>query len=120
MAVSAATSERSPRATTLVRSLAVVPLGLGALAALSVLLRTARFDVGYWIDEGLSVGIADRPLLDIPGVLRQDGSPPLYYLLLSLWMDIAGTSEASVHGLSVIFGVLCAPAAFWAGWTLFG
>ena len=97
-----------------------VPLGLGVLLAVSVLLRTRELDAGFWIDEGLSVGIADRPLADIPGVLRQDGSPPLYYVLLSLWMDVFGRSEASVHGLSVVFGVLCVPVAFWAGWTLFG
>jgi len=97
-----------------------VPLGIGVLLAVSILLRTRELDVGFWIDEGLSVGIADRPLGDIPGVLRQDGSPPLYYVLLSLWMDVAGTSEASVRGLSVIFSVLCVPVAFWAGWTLFG
>jgi hypothetical protein len=96
------------------------PLGLGVLLAVSILLRTRALDVGFWIDEGLSVGIADRPLGDIPGVLRQDGSPPLYYVLLSLWMDVAGSSEASVHGLSVVFSVLCVPVAFWAGWTLFG
>jgi len=97
------------------------PLGIGVLLVVSVLLRTRELDVGFWIDEGLSVGIADRPLGDIPGVLRQDGSPPLYYLLLSLWMDVAGSnSEATVHGLSVVFSVLCVPVAFWAGWTLFG
>jgi mannosyltransferase len=98
----------------------VAPLGIGVLLALSVLLRTRELDVGFWIDEGLSVGIADRPLDDIPGVLRQDGSPPLYYLLLNLWMHVAGTSEESVHGFSVVFSVLCVPVAFWAGWTLFG
>lgn len=97
-----------------------VPLGLGALVAVSILLRTRELDVGFWIDEGLSVGIADRPVGDIPGVLRQDGSPPLYYVLLSLWMDAFGSSESSVHGLSVVFGVLCVPVAFWAGWALFG
>jgi mannosyltransferase len=96
------------------------PLGIGVLLAVSILLRTRELDVGFWIDEGLSVGIADRSLGDIPGVLRQDGSPPLYYLLLSLWMDVAGRSEASVHGFSVVFSVLCVPVAFWAGWTLFG
>src|SRR5215208_3469338 len=96
------------------------PLGIGLLLAVSILLRTRELDVGFWIDEGLSVGIADRPVGDIPGVLRQDGSPPLYYMLLSLWMDAFGTSESSVHGLSVVFGVLCVPVAFWAGWTLFG
>jgi mannosyltransferase len=97
-----------------------VPLGIGLLVAGSVLLRTRQLDVGFWIDEGLSVGIADRPLDDIPGVLRQDGSPPLYYLLLNLWLSVFGRSEASVHGLSVLFAVLCVPVAFWAGWTLFG
>ena len=79
------------------------PLGLGALLALSVLLRTRELGVGFWIDEGLSVGIADRPLGDIPGVLRQDGSPPLYYVLLHVWIALAGTSEEAVHALSVLF-----------------
>ena len=97
-----------------------VPLGIGVLIAVSVALRTTELDAGFWIDEGLSVGIADRPLGDIPGVLRQDGSPPLYYLLLHLWLAIAGRSEESVHGLSVLFATLCVPVAFWAGWTLFG
>jgi mannosyltransferase len=97
-----------------------VPLGIGALLAVSVLLRTRELDAGFWIDEGLSVGISDRPLGDIPGVLRQDGSPPLYYLLLHVWLAIAGRSEESVHGLSVLFASLCVPVAFWAGWTLFG
>jgi mannosyltransferase len=97
-----------------------VPLGIGALIAVSVLLRTRELGVGFWIDEGLSVGIADRPLGDIPGVLRQDGSPPLYYVLLHFWMALAGRSEESVHALSVLFSVLCVPVAFWAGWTMFG
>ena len=96
------------------------PLGLGLLLALSLLLRTRALDVGFWIDEGLSVGISDRPLADIPGVLRQDGSPPLYYLLLHFWLDLAGSSEAAVHMLSVVFGLLCIPVAYWAGGLLFG
>ncbi len=64
-----------------------------ALVALSLYLRTRDLDAGFWIDEGLSVGIADRPLADIPGVLRLDGSPPLYYSLLHVWMALAGRSE---------------------------
>ena len=42
---------------------------------------------------------------DIPGALRLDGSPPLYYLLLQLWMRAAGTSEEAVRALSVLFGL---------------
>jgi hypothetical protein len=96
------------------------PLGLGLLLALSLLLRTRALDVGFWIDEGLSVGISDRPLGDIPSVLRQDGSPPLYYVLLHFWLDLAGRSESSVHMLSVVFGLLCVPVAYWAGGLVFG
>ena len=71
--------------------------------------------IGFWIDEGLSVGIADRPLGDIPLALREDGSPPLYYMLLHFWLDIAGRSEAGVRGLSLLFALLAIPAAWWAG-----
>ena len=45
----------------------LAPLAVGGLVLLSVLLRTRDFDVGFWIDEGLSVGIADRPLVGHPG-----------------------------------------------------
>lgn len=120
MATYASRPAWAPRARAVGGAGAAVPLGIAALVALSVLLRTRALDVGFWIDEGLSVGIADRPLADIPGVLRQDGSPPLYYMLLHLWLRVAGDSEASVHGLSVVFAVLCVPVAFWSGGTLFG
>ncbi len=96
------------------------PLAVGGLVLLSVLLRTRDFDVGFWIDEGLSVGIADRPLSDIPAALRLDGSPPLYYALLHLWMSVFGSTETATHALSLLFAVLAVPAAWWAARGLFG
>ena len=72
------------------RRRAAVPLALGALVLVSLLLRTQRLGVNFWIDEALSVGIADRPLGDIPSVLRLDGSPTLYYALLHVWMKLVG------------------------------
>jgi mannosyltransferase len=95
-------------------------LAMGALVALSVLLRTRDFGVGFWIDEGLSVGIADRPLADIPAALRLDGSPPLYYALLHGWIALAGRSEEATHALSLLFAVLAVPATWWAVRGLFG
>lgn len=97
-----------------------VGLGLVVLVAVSMLVRTGDLDTGFWIDEGLSVGIADRPLLDIPGILRQDGAPPLYYMLLHAWLGIAGDSEVATHSLSLIFALLCVPAAWWALRAPFG
>ncbi len=92
--------------------------GLLALIALSLLLRTREIDTHFWIDEGLSIGIADRSLLDIPGVLLQDGSPPLYYMLLHGWMLLAGDGVAATHWLSLICALLCIPVGFWAGISL--
>src|SRR3954453_3621221 len=77
----------------------LIPLGMLALAGIALLIRAPHLNVGFWIDEGLSVGIAHRPVTDIPGILRQDGSPPLYYLLLHYWMRAFGTSEAATHAL---------------------
>ena len=48
------------------RARLAVPAGLAALMLLSLALRTNELGIGFWIDEGLSVGISDRPLGDIP------------------------------------------------------
>jgi mannosyltransferase len=97
-----------------------VALGIAFLAGFSLALRTQAIHGRYWIDEGLSVGISSHPLLDVPGLLRRDGSPPLYYMLLSVWMDVFGFGEADTHAMSVGFAVLLVPVAFVAGRAVFG
>ena len=72
------------------------------------------------MDEAITTGISSHSLSAIPGILRHDGNPPLYYLLLHVWMSIFGTSESATHALSVVFGLLTIPAGMWAGWSLFG
>jgi mannosyltransferase len=91
-----------------------------ALIAISAYVRTRAIGGSFWMDEGLSVGISSHALMDIPGVLRQDGSPPLYYMLLHVWMDLFGRSETAVHWLSLTAALLTIPAAMWAGWSLWG
>ena len=99
---------------------AATVLALALLVGISVLLRTQALHAKFWIDEGLSVGIASHSLTDIPGVLRQDGSPPLYYLLLHVWIDvIGGDGEARTHALSLLFAVAMIPVAWLAGRALF-
>ncbi len=84
--------------------------------ALSVSLRSHAITAKFWIDEGLSVGIAHHPLFDIPWVLRKDGSPPLYYMLLHVWMSVVGgDGESRTHALSVLFATLTIPAGWVAG-----
>ncbi len=89
---------------------------LGALA----FLWSRAGDVWYWIDEGISIGIASQPIARIPELLTQDGAPPLYYVFLHVWMGLFGTSEATTHVLSLLFALATVPAALWAGWSLFG
>jgi mannosyltransferase len=98
-----------------------VAVGVGAMLVGSFFLRTTALHAHFWIDEGLSVGIASHHLTAIPGILREDGSPPLYYLLLHIWMSvIGGDGEARTHALSLVFSLMCIPAAFGAAWRLFG
>ena len=96
-----------------------VTIVLGLLAV-SLYLRTNSLGESLWMDEGLSIGIASQPLFDIPGVLRVDGSPPFYYMLLSVWMDVFGSGPAETQGLSVAIALVSIPGGLWAGWSLFG
>jgi len=99
---------------------ALAALTLLTLLGISLALRLRGIGAHFWVDEGLAVGIASHPLAHIPGLLAQDGSPPLYYLLLHLWMGVAGHGEQATHALSLLFAVLTIPAALWAGASLFG
>ncbi len=92
----------------------LVAVAVAALAVLAATLRLRALSAPYWIDEGISVGIAGHPLSAIPGVLREDGSPPLYYLLLHVWMAFFGSSPSATHALSAAFAIACVPAAWWA------
>ena len=106
---------RRPHGRALTIGLPLVALMLGSLG-----LRLEGQSTWLWTDEAISVGIAGHRIADIPVVLRRDGSPPLYYLILHAWMGLVGRSEVQTHVLSLLFAVLMVPAALWAGWTLFG
>ena len=88
--------------------------------ALSAFIRTRYASAEFWIDEAITTGISSHPLTAIPGLLRHDGSPPLFYMLLHFWMAAFGSSESATHALTAVFGVLTVPVGMWAGWSLFG
>jgi mannosyltransferase len=96
------------------RSRAALLLALAVLIGLSYYERTRALNASYWIDEGISIGVAKHSLVEIPGVLRKDGSPPLYYMLLHVWTDVFGTREVVTHKLSLLCTLLSIPAAYWA------
>jgi mannosyltransferase len=109
-----------PRVGSLPSSFVLPALTLVALLAYSLYLRTDSLGESLWMDEGLSIGIASQPLFDIPGVLKVDGSPPFYYMLLSVWMDLVGNGPGETQALSVAIALVSVPGGMWAGWSLFG
>ena len=93
---------------------------LGVLVAVSAVVRLEGLRLPLWSDEGISLGIASHPVVDIPAVLRHDGSPPLYYVLLHGWMRWWGSSAASVRTLSLLVALAGVPIAFGVARSLFG
>lgn len=96
-----------------------IPVGLVLITAVSALLRTQELHFYYWIDEGISVGIASHPLSQLHALLREDGSPPLYYAMLHVWMQVFGRGEVATHVLSLCFGLLAIPVGYWGAASLF-
>lgn len=94
-------------------------LAIGALTLLAVLLRAPNLGRAYWIDEAISVGISSHPLSQLPALLREDGSPPLFYVLLHFWIRAFGSSPAVTHLLPLLISLATIPVAYWAGGQIF-
>ncbi len=89
-------------------------LAVAAVILVGIGLRFfARSDL--WADEVLSVNISGLPLSHLSEALKHDGAPPLYYVLLHVWMRVFGTGNETVRALSGVFGVLTLVPAWFAG-----
>jgi uncharacterized membrane protein len=66
----------------------------------------------YWLDELFSVNLSRLPIREMHAVLLNDVHPPLYQVLLKLWMKMAGPSEPATR----LFSALCAMAAVGLLW----
>ena len=82
---------------------------LGVVVAIVVILTgvVLRFLTAsaLWLDEAQTVAIARMPLTDIPHALREDGAPPLFYVLLHGWMRVFGDGDVAVRALAGVFSV---------------
>jgi hypothetical protein len=55
------------------------------------------------IDEARSADIAAMSFTGIVSEVAKDNHPPLYYLILALWMRMFGNSELALRALSILF-----------------
>ena len=75
---------------------------------LGLALRLISLNQSLWLDEATSIVVArDFSYNEIltkfsPG----DFHPPLYYLLLKVWMKIFGSTEVAARSMSVFFGIV--------------
>ncbi len=97
-----------------------VVLALGALAVVIGVGLRFFAPTQLWLDEALSVNIARLPVSQIPRALAHDGAPPLYYLVLHVWMLAFGQSDIAVRTLSGLVSVISLPFFWAAGYRLGG
>jgi uncharacterized membrane protein len=96
---------------------------VGAFLLVLMLVATWTFSkdasTQLWMDEAITVGIASHPLSAIPGIMRMDGSPPLFYMLLHVWISIFGDTETDTHVLSILISVVTVPISYWGARVIF-
>ena len=93
-----------------------------ALLLLGFGLRLYRLTFhSLWLDETVSIYLASFPLSEIfqQGMSLQEPNPPLYHLLLHLWMRVFGSGEGTVRMLSALLGTLYLPPLYLLGRRLF-
>jgi uncharacterized membrane protein len=80
--------------------LIIIAFVLGGMLASSVWIFKPY---SYWLDELFSVTAANESLSSLHTILLSDVHPPLYQVLLKLWILIFGDSELSTRALSLGF-----------------
>ncbi|MGK5095303.1 glycosyltransferase family 39 protein, partial [Deltaproteobacteria bacterium TL4] len=72
-----------------------------------------------WRDEAFSVWISQSTLAEVIQRTSGDFNPPLYYLLLNLWMKLFGNSEVALRGMSLMFSLIFLIVVYYFAKSLF-
>ena len=89
---------------------------LGLILAAAFGLRIYKLGKNeLWLDEAYCALTANKGPVSIVQELKTDNTPPLYYLLLYLWIKVAGEDEVALRALSVAFGVAAVFLIYYLG-----
>lgn len=92
-----------------------------AIIFLATLLRFYNLaDQSLWYDEGFSIALAKSSWAKAIAWTAQDVHPPLYYLLLHLWLRLCGDHAFVVRAFSALFGIALLPLMYLMGKRLLG
>ena len=73
-----------------------------------------------WLDEALSWRAAHMSFSAMIDFSAGHFDTPLYYIVLSLWVKVAGNSEAALRMPSVLAGAFTVALLAWVGWRIGG
>jgi uncharacterized membrane protein len=94
---------------------------MAAVLLLAAVLRFQLLDAqSFWNDEGNSARLSERSLSLIIEGTASDVHPPLYYLLLRGWRELAGETEFTLRALSAFLGIGLVAVAYSLGRQLIG
>ncbi len=98
-----------------------MPLLVAVVTALGFALRMVRLEFQpLWWDEGWSLFFATRAFGTMLERTAVDIHPPLYYALLTIWMQFAGKGAVAVRLFSVVVGAATVPLLYVLAKRLFG
>src|SRR5262249_48533950 len=70
----------------------------------------------FWGDELSTVDLVHRSLGHmLTGIGNLESTPPLYYVLSWLWVQIVPGTEVGIRALPALFGVALVPVTYWIG-----
>jgi len=91
------------------------------IITVAAILRLVVIDQSLWLDEAINVNNAQA--LDFKSLVLSyslsDFHPPLYHVILKLWIMFFGTSEISIRTPSILFGLSTVYATYLIGKKLF-
>lgn len=84
----------------------LIPAILLAAGAIALALRAVSLgSKGIWMDEAYAIHLARLPFATLIEKLSLESTPPLYNLLLGVWIDVFGAGALAVRSLSTLFSV---------------
>src|SRR5262249_21307175 len=95
---------------------------LVGLVLLASLIRFSTLGAkSFWGDEVSTVDLVHRSLGHmLTGIGNLESTPPLYYLISWLWVQIVPGTEVGMRALPALFGVGLVPVTYWIGRELSG
>lgn len=95
---------------------------LAGITLLALALRGFAIDAqSYWYDEAITQNLITQSYARLAnGEARDNGNPPLYWLVAKAWVRAFGDDDVTLRWLSAVFGVLTVPLLGLVGRRLSG